>query len=76
MYLYQMLSVFRYTVSCIYCPSRVQDLSNVSMKCLVPVLEKLLEDDGFFPLRQYLHLKHNAKFTLTFTVNAHEVIIL
>lgn len=38
-----------------------QDWSNVPRKCLVPVLEELLEDDGFLPLWQDLHLQHRTQ---------------
>lgn len=34
--------------------------SNVPRKCLVPVLEELLEDDGLLPLWQNLHLQQRA----------------
>lgn len=32
---------------------------------LVPVLEELLEDDGFFPLGQDFHLQHRSTRTFT-----------
>lgn len=37
-----------------------QDWWNAPRKCLVPVLEELLEDDGLLPLWQNLHLQQRA----------------
>lgn len=52
-------------------PVCCQDTQLVSsaafVKCLVPALEELLEDDGLFPLWQNLHLQHNEHKRLLYT---------
>lgn len=39
----------------------------IPLKCLVPVLKELLEDDGLLPLRQDLHLQHSQYQRVTIT---------